>query len=303
MRHIPAAGNWFSGDDDLAGSLTIPTPQVTYAAQQAGGDTEWTKLFGAFDEYVISTGDRLEWMRFTKAELGTQGDYASQNLATGITRTVLQSHLSPEGTSTVYWLWRDGQTMDPFISYGTHTDGKILYGEAGNSYNLDALASAQLGINVFVRLGPFVPAACTDSLPTGFDDTRTDGCYVVRASTSGGSTVTESTCGSDSNYFYIKQECILRLGYDTSNNEDIIVDHYRGSTLQTFQLGSTNTFVSGFKYWWTLDKTDWFAGNTDYLLQAQFKFTHDGTTYESSVVRPNDFFVIPQCDSGTHTCS
>lgn len=41
--------------------------------------------------------------------------------------------------------------MDPFISYGTHTDGEILYGEADNIHNRDALAAAQLGINVFVR--------------------------------------------------------------------------------------------------------------------------------------------------------
>jgi hypothetical protein len=153
--------------------------------------------------------------------------------------------------------------------------------------------------------GAFVPAACTSSLPSGLNGTRTDGCYVVRASTAGGApgSITESTCGQDSNYFYIKQECILSLGYARINYENVIVDHYRGSTLQTFDVGG-GTYVSGMKWWWRADET-WsgaFSGNTDYLLQAQFKFTYSGSTHESAEVQPNDFFVIPQCDPAVSTC-
>ena len=140
----------------------------------------------------------------------------------------------------------------------------------------------------------FVPAACTDSLPIGFDATLSNACYVKYAGTGGNptssTTPAQGACDADHGYFYILQDCLVALGY-SAGITDLAVQHYRGSSL----LNNAQKI----KWWWRQD-TDWttigsnndhnaFSGNTDYLIQGQ---TKDGST-DQVVVRANDHFIIP----------
>jgi hypothetical protein len=175
VRHIPAStcttsggtetctGIWFDGDDNLMGTITR-TPDVNFADAIVDGDVQWTKEFGNFDQYVISTGDQNKWLKFDKAEL--IAPYAGST--TSFQARILQSSTSPTVAYDVTWYNRNSNPEDPQISLGSISDANLLYYEYGDQYNDDVgspgyttahksfwqghlVSNLEHGINVFVR--------------------------------------------------------------------------------------------------------------------------------------------------------
>ena len=172
VRHIPAStcttsgstetctGYWYTGNDNLAG-FDIRAPDSDYAVATASEDVQWTKEFGNFDEYLISSGDQARWIQFAKTELVKVTTTGSASTAQNPPGVIVNSHLGTVTGTFITW-WRGTSTTpeDPGIYYPSQRDEDVLYQEhnadPGNQHfwTSNRMKALEHGINVFVREAP-----------------------------------------------------------------------------------------------------------------------------------------------------
>jgi hypothetical protein len=284
VRYMPAAASadawsWHPIDDDLAGTSTY--------GDSGDMSQPWSVTFGIFTHYMLGACDMSLWGEIAKGQYeATPTSSAYMNWAYSTT-----SCTAPGMTGANR---KAGNVDDPLFSVdciGNWPD-QVVYAE--DSYaGMDAAVwnrGACVWVNSF-----FVPTACTDTLPTGFDgsltgDAGTNGvCYIKYAGTGGNPDTSTGqslgACDQDHTYFYVSKSCIEQLGY--AQGSTLTVEHYRGSTKQADR---------GILFWWK--DTTWnnigpngdhnaFPGNSEKLLQGRTNPTG------SNVFRSNDYFVIP----------
>jgi hypothetical protein len=284
VRYMPAATStdawsWHPIDDDLAGTSTYGDP----------GDMSqpWSVTFGSFTHYMLGACDMSLWGEIAKVQ------YEATPTSSGYMNWVYSttSCAAPGMTGANR---KAGNVDDPLFSVDciSNWPDQVVYAE--DSYGGMDAAVWNRGACVWVN-SFFVPTACTDTLPTGFDgsltgDAGTNGvCYIKYAGTGGNPDTSTGqslgACDQDHTYFYVSKSCIEQLGY--AQGSTLTVEHYRGSTKQADR---------GILFWWK--DTTWnnigpngdhnaFPGNSEKLLQGRTNPTG------SNVFRSNDYFVIP----------
>jgi hypothetical protein len=169
VRHIPAStcttsggtetctGYWYTGNDNLVGS-DVRAPDSDYAVATASEDVQWTKEFGNFDEYLISSGDQARWIQFAKTELvkvTTTGSTSAQSPPGDIINSYLGTITS---TFITWWRGTDTTPEDPNIYYPTQSD--VFYQEHNPDPTNQAfwttlrMKGLEHGMNFFVREAP-----------------------------------------------------------------------------------------------------------------------------------------------------
>ena len=149
VRHIPAStcttsggtetctGAWYSGTDKLAG--TDQGVANTYAEATESSDVEWTKPFGTFNQYMISTVDKTKWFQF---------DIGNPTFSAG-NPNILTTIATSSGGSISYYE-RSGTHSDPHLYFTDegYDDGRMYL---QNGHSSPAETKLPPGINVFVR--------------------------------------------------------------------------------------------------------------------------------------------------------
>jgi len=167
VRYLPpTSAGWYSGNDNLAGVLPRGTAYNDFS--------EWSALFGVFDEFCFSTANFAHWLQCKRNQaVGSFYDHS-------VGRDVLRSSISPAASYTAKWVYQSGSgsPADPLIGlrdrgqtpYNTETGDRTLYTEnAFSQTGHYSLVSIPLdgGMNVWVRMNRNKPAVSPTGGPGG----------------------------------------------------------------------------------------------------------------------------------------
>jgi len=149
----PTSTTWYSGNDNLVGTAVRGTA-YNYVS-------EWSTLFGEFDEFCFSTSNFRYWLQCTKtAAIGVSGATPYGEAGRNVMRS--SANANPH---TVTFYHRSGVLVDPIISVSSYqTD--LLYLENGASAT-GTLMQVDGGMNVWVRSSGNKPAVSPTGGPGG----------------------------------------------------------------------------------------------------------------------------------------
>jgi hypothetical protein len=152
VRHVPANGLWYPGNDDLAGTDSLETNESI----ENNSTKAWSLPFSSFTnqstEFLFMTGDRSTWCVIRRGANVFAGTMSAIELGAQV--------IASQGTTVTSGNYTNvlnrEYVEDPWIGCeGTHSQNvpKMLYGENSHHVNSE-FKEAHEGVDVFVRQPP-----------------------------------------------------------------------------------------------------------------------------------------------------
>ena len=165
VRYLPSNNTaWYNVNDNALGTTSYGTEYDL--------STEWSVLFGHYDEMLFSTFDMTHWLYCTKATV--QANYSNQPA------NIIRSSIS-DIPYTALWYNRTGNVEDPWISIVNHynTPHLMLYGEG---YGITGHSDIRQGnaMCVFVRNSVSPNIVTIDLQKKAEEATMVNGWRIVR---------------------------------------------------------------------------------------------------------------------------
>ena len=150
VRRIPGTGNWYPGNDDLAGTSVLNPADSEKTNHTSAWGLKFDYFVDADTEYLFAAGNGAGWCVLRR---GSNVFDSSASLTTTGSRIVAASGTGLSAGALTNVLLRVGSAEDPWVGCeGSHAanSARMLYGESGNP-NHTGFKNANNGINVFVR--------------------------------------------------------------------------------------------------------------------------------------------------------
>lgn len=148
----------------------------------------------------------------------------------------------------------------------------------------------------------FVPAACTDTLPAGFDGSLTGEtgvdtlCYIKYAFDNSDGTSTE--CGVNHRRFMISGACMHAVGYPDLNSDDTTIKATYVLNVEHFSW-SENTFTTRQVMIWDRDDSFKLSDNTEVLWPGRV----EPSDVNAKFFQANDYLKIRNCVFNPGACT